>query len=179
MVFDFIRKRTEEGIAQVQNIATKTLEGKLGEALQESADYVKMRNKIDAENLMKLTSGLSRSRERLLSGISGALDNTEDAIEVKLSKLEDVLLQADIGSATTSAILKDLRYVAQAEKLEPDDILPILRSRLIEALTVPVESRGLNFAPSSGEVKIPTVIFVIGANGMGKKKKLSASYFFS
>ena len=26
MVFDFIRKRTEEGIAQVQNIATKTLE---------------------------------------------------------------------------------------------------------------------------------------------------------
>lgn len=57
MVFDFIRKRTEEGIAQVQNIATKTLEGKLGEALQESAEYVRMRNKIDAENLRKLTSG--------------------------------------------------------------------------------------------------------------------------
>jgi len=113
--------------------------------------------------------GLSRSRERLLSGISGALDNNEDAVDVKLSKLEDVLLQADIGSATTTAILKDLRYIARTEKLEPNDIMPILRSRLIEALTVPPEARGLNFAPPSPSgQKIPSVIFVIGANGMGE-----------
>ena len=50
MVFDFIRKRAEEGIYQVQNIATKTLEGKLGEALQESADYIQTRQKIDRIN---------------------------------------------------------------------------------------------------------------------------------
>jgi len=28
MVFDFLRKRSEEGLAQVQNIATKTIQGK-------------------------------------------------------------------------------------------------------------------------------------------------------
>lgn len=57
MVFDFIRKRTEEGIAQVQNIATKTIEGKFVEALSDSAEYIKTRQKIDAENLNRLTAG--------------------------------------------------------------------------------------------------------------------------
>ena len=70
MVFDFIKKRTEEGIAQVQNIATKTLEGRLGEALQESADYVRMRSKIDSENLRRLTSG--KRFYSFFFGISGA-----------------------------------------------------------------------------------------------------------
>ena len=57
MVFDFIKKRTAEGIAQVQNIATKTMEGKLGEALLESAEYIKKRQEIDKENLRRLTEG--------------------------------------------------------------------------------------------------------------------------
>ena len=57
MVFDFIRKRTAEGVSQVQNIATKTLEGKLLEALEESSEYVKARQNIDRENWQKLTAG--------------------------------------------------------------------------------------------------------------------------
>ena len=57
MVFDFIKKRAVEGIAQVQNIASKTLEGKLSEALQESAEYIKKRQEIDKENLRRLTEG--------------------------------------------------------------------------------------------------------------------------
>ena len=61
MVFDFLKKRSEEGIAQVQNIATKTLEGRFGEALSDSAEYIKKRNRIDAENLRKLSSGKSSS----------------------------------------------------------------------------------------------------------------------
>lgn len=61
MVFDFLRKRSEEGFAQIQNIASKTIEGKLVEALQESADYVRLRQRIDAENLRKLTAGLNAS----------------------------------------------------------------------------------------------------------------------
>lgn len=98
MVFDFIKRRSEEGFAQVQNIgrkrnvcnayhtsvpittsphhyittspqtATKTIEGNLLEALKETGDYVKTRQRIDAENLKKLTDGLSLSRARLLSG---------------------------------------------------------------------------------------------------------------
>lgn len=169
MVFDFLRKRTEEGIAQVQNIASKAAEGKLGEALLESAQYIQTRQKIDAENLRRLTDGLARSRDRLLSGIYGAVDDTTDSIDAQLEKLEDALLQADIGSKTTSQILQDLRTYARREGLKKDDVLPILRQRLIEALTSEQEKKVINFqAPSADGTKIPTVLFIIGANGMGK-----------
>jgi hypothetical protein len=57
MIFDFLKARSQEGIAQIQNIASKSLEGKLGEALQESSDYIQTRRRIDAENLRKLTDG--------------------------------------------------------------------------------------------------------------------------
>jgi len=51
--------------------------------------------------------------------------------------------------------------------LEVDDILPVLRMRLIEALKPPPESViGINFVAQN--ISEPTVIFVIGANGMGK-----------
>lgn len=170
MVFDFLRKRTEEGIAQVQNIASKAVEGKLGEALLESAQYIQTRQRIDAENLRRLTDGLARSRDRLLSGIEGAVDEKSDSIDSQLEKLEDALLQADIGSKTTTQILQDLRAYAVREGLTKDDVLPILRQRLIEALTPEKDTGNINFqiATSADGIKIPTVFFIIGANGMGK-----------
>ena len=167
MVFDFLRQRSQEGLAQVQNIASKTVQGKLGEALTDTRDYVRSRSKIDAENLKRLTNGLASSRARLLSGISGIFSDADDGIEGRLGKLEDVLMQADIGATTATAIIDDLRNYARNQGLTEEDILPVLRARLIEALTPPAGlSNGINFAPiDSGE---PTVIFVIGANGMGK-----------
>jgi signal recognition particle GTPase len=75
------------------------------------------------------------------------------------------LLQADIGAVTSSKIISDLRIYAREEGLEVDDIFPILRARLIEALTPADIDNSLNSAPVSSP-KIPTVIFVIGANGL-------------
>ena len=174
MVFDFLQKRSEEGIQQLQNLAQKTAQGKLGEALTDVGDYVALRNRIDAENLRKLTEGLSKSRERLLGGIGGAFANQNDPLDLVLEKLEEVLLQADIGAATSSQILSDLRSYSKTNKLTEADILPVLRERLIEALTPPGESGKLIFSNDAAE---PTVMFVIGANGMGKTTtigKLSA-----
>jgi len=168
MVFDFLRKRSEEGLAQIQNIATKAAEGKLGEALQETSAYVRERNRIDSENLSRMTNGLARSRDRLLSGINGAFgtDDGVSSLDTRLNSLEEVLLQADIGSSTTTAILNDLRSYAKSNRLQVDDILPVLRARLIEALTPNPSSSGAGLSYSNSSD--PTVIFVIGANGMGK-----------
>jgi len=165
MVFDFIRKRSEEGIAQVQNIASKTLEGKLVEALTDSAEYVRSRRIADLESLKRLTDGLAKSRARLLMGINGIFEDKSLAVEARLDKLEEVLLQADIGAATSAAIVSDLKQYALRESLEVDDIFSVLRRRLIESLTVDSGSKGLNFVSSEGDIKVPTVIFVIGANG--------------
>ena len=78
MVFDFIRKRAEEGIAQVQNIASKTAEGKFAEALGDTAAYVKKRQEIDAENLRKLSDGLAKSRARLMGDLDSIFGSKED-----------------------------------------------------------------------------------------------------
>lgn len=61
---------------------------------------------IDAENFKKLTDGLAKSRQSLLGGISSAFGDKSLAFEKRLSKLEEVLLQADIGVATTRTILQ-------------------------------------------------------------------------
>ncbi len=165
MVFDFLRDRTQEGLQQVQNIASKTLEGKLGEALSDSAEYIRERNKIDAENFAKISEGLAKSRERLLSGITGAFDEKDVSFEKRMESLEEVLVQADIGAATSMQIINDLRQYAKTNEVTADDILPVLRERLVQALTPPEGQGGLNFCNVENE---PTVLFVIGANGMGK-----------
>lgn len=57
-------------------------------------------------------------------------------------------MMADIGAATTEQILDDLRAVAKAEKLEPDDVKSVLRLRLIEALSVQDRALQLASAPA-------------------------------
>eukprot|EP01041_Mallomonas_annulata_P008995 gene8995-18623_t len=162
MVFDFFRKRAEEGINQVQNIATKTIEGKLGEALLDSATYLRQRQRADAENWKKITAGLSRSRDLLLADIGNIFgDGKTSSVESQLEMLEEVLLRADLGTTTTNTIISDLRQYTRSSgsDVSQEDILTVLRSRLIEALSPQSESQ------RGGD---PAVILVIGANGMGK-----------
>ncbi|CAM9255238.1 unnamed protein product, partial [Phaeothamnion confervicola] len=181
MMFDYFKKRAEEGVKQAQNLATKAKEGKLGEALQDAGQYVKT-------SIAKFTDGLSRSRERLIGdlnnllGMKGQLDDT-------LESLEELLMAADIGAATTSQILGDLREMAAAssEPLESDDVRCVLRGTLVEVLaragdqptaaasdkTIAAARSAANdgsasairFAPPDTG---PTVLFVMGSNGMGK-----------
>jgi signal recognition particle GTPase len=113
MVFDFIRNRAAEGLAQVKNIAEKTLEGKLGEAFEDSVQYIRSRQQIDADNLKKMMGGLASSRDRILDGISGAFREADLSIEKRLEMLEETLLRADIGYSTASMIIDDLRSYAK------------------------------------------------------------------
>ena len=152
----------------MQNIATKTLDGKFLEALQDSSDYITTRQRADLENLRRLTEGLARSRDRILNGISGIFDDQSLDVTVRLEKLEELLLQSDIGSSTSSKIINDLNQYAKSAGLQADDILPVLRARLIEALTPPIGSSELKISAGVGEKREPKVLFVIGANGMGK-----------
>jgi len=163
MMFEFFKKRAEEGIAQVQNIATKTIDGKFIEALKDSSDYIEARRKIDLENLKRLSDGLSKSRDKILNGITSIFGDSGLDVKERLEKLEELLLQSDIGAATSFSIINDLREYAKSNSLEADDILPVLRARLIDSLTLPQNTNNLMKMESK-----PKVIFVIGANGMGK-----------
>lgn len=63
---------------------------------------------------------------------------------VRLTQLEEALMMADIGAATTGEILDDVRAIAKEDQLDPDDVKSVLRGRLIDALSV--QGRGMNLA---------------------------------
>ncbi|EED87323.1 signal recognition particle alpha, partial [Thalassiosira pseudonana CCMP1335] len=76
-----------------------------------------------------------------------------------LDQLEDTLLQADLGMATTDDVLEEARFLREesTEIFSRDDIKALLRGKLLEAL-----------GPSTNNPTPLTIHFIMGANGMGK-----------
>jgi len=156
MVFDFFRKRAEEGLDQLSNLATSAQEGNLGQGLKEAAQYT-------SETNSAFSDGLVKSRNKLLYDLD-SLVNNEDFMD----NLEDILLQADIGLKTADDVMEEIKDLKEesTDYFSRDDLRSILRGKLLENLELSEKnsSRALQFAPP-GEL---TVIFVMGANGMGK-----------
>jgi fused signal recognition particle receptor len=169
MVFDFFRERTKEGIDQLQNFGSKAAKGQLGQGLQDMASYTQQTNQAFA-------IGLAKSRNRFLSDIEALLTgvSTEDMLE----ELQDILLQADLGTVTAEDIVQEVKSLREdsTTRLSKEDLKSIMRGKLIETLAVG-PSRAIRFQPpdetNADDVKmaklhIPTVLFIMGANGMGK-----------
>eukprot|EP00904_Undaria_pinnatifida_P008539 jgi/Undpi1/4815/HiC_scaffold_19.g08168.m1 len=183
MLFDFIKKRAQEGVEQTQNLVSAAQEGRLEEALKDTSAYVK-----DRQVNAKFTDGLAQSRLRFVGDLEGLFGMT-GPLEETLEKLEEALLQADLGATTSYQIIEDLRQTAKAEdrRLEPDDIKAVLRATLIQVLnggmppsiaipsdgetdgtvkTLVPDTSAITFADP--EIGGPSVLFFMGANGMGK-----------
>ena len=155
MVFDFFKKRSEEGIQQLSKISDAASKGKLGEALADAATYTQVTNEAFA-------SGLAKSRNRFLSNLESVFTGSEDALE----DLQDVLLQADLGTATADDIVEEVKSLREdsTKFLSKNDLLSVMRGKLIE--TLDVGSGNVRFAAE--DEGFPTVLFIMGANGMGK-----------
>ncbi len=175
-VFDFFKQRATEGVSQLKNLSTKTSQGKLLEGLNDAATYTSVTNSA-------FTSSLTKSRNQLLYNIETMINGGGDIIE----ELEDVLLQADIGMKTSVDVMEEVKSLRldNEQIFSRDDLRSVLRGKLIEALkpnAIIVESKNIEskeekekivanpaaiqFAPPSSN--IPTILFVMGANGMGK-----------
>jgi fused signal recognition particle receptor len=160
-VFDFFKQRTAEGFQQLSNLADASYKGELGRGLADAARYT-------AETNRAFADGLALSRQKLLRGIESLLMGTNP--ETLLEELEDVLLQADLGAQTTEDILREVESFREADassfgSLRRDDLMSVLRGKLVEALDVRQLPRSIQFSSDSN---IPTVLFIMGANGMGK-----------
>lgn len=156
MVFDFFKQRASEGVEQLSNLATSAKEGRLSEGLMEAATYTSQTN--DA-----FATGLAKSRTQLLYDLDNLINNDgQDFLE----DLEDILLQADIGLTTAEDVMEEVRSLRfnSTTFLSQQDLKSILRGKLLEALDTDVE-RNIQFSPNKQQ---PTVLFVMGANGMGK-----------
>ncbi|GAA1204345.1 signal recognition particle-docking protein FtsY [Prauserella alba] len=116
----------------------------------------------------RLRGRLSKSRSTLgqgLLGLLGAGDLDEDSWE----EIEDTLLVADLGAATTTEIVEKLREELSVRGVRTsDDARAALRDVLVQTLS-PEADRSVRALPHDVDgAKQPAVVLVAGVNGTGK-----------
>jgi len=114
--------------------------------------------------LTRLRGRLARSQNAVgksLLGLLGGGDLDEDSWE----EIEDTLLVADLGAATTTKIVDRLREEMVAHNVRSEaDARAVLRSVLVDELR-PDLDRSIRALPHDDH---PSVLLVVGVNGTGK-----------
>jgi fused signal recognition particle receptor len=98
----------------------------------------------------------------LLRRVGNTLRGRTTIDEEMLDDLEVELIQGDVSAPLAIEIVEELRTAAERQRLrDPEELLEVLRDLVCELLE-PYEGR-INIGPTS-----PTVILVLGVNGVGK-----------
>ncbi|MCC6738724.1 MAG: signal recognition particle-docking protein FtsY [Planctomycetia bacterium] len=110
----------------------------------------------------KIKAGLAKTKKVLTTPIQDLFVLTRKLDEKFIDELEETLITADIGVATTTKIIEDLKHkYKHKEIMEVPQVHAYLQASLLKQLqSMP---RAVKFAPSG-----PTVILIAGVNGTGK-----------
>ena len=121
----------------------------------------------------QLKQGLSKTRESLTAKIETTILGYADIDDELLDELEEILIMADVGVATTETLMKAVRQgIKKKEIREPEDLKPFLEKEITALLLK--GAAGIRMAANG-----PTVLLIVGVNGAGKTTtigKLSAFY---
>ncbi len=110
----------------------------------------------------RIKRGLSRTRRSLGDGLSSVLGGRRKVDEELLEDLEEILLEADIGVATTTQILDALREERLGQEING---MGDLRTLISERLRSGLQQRP---APVDLPPGTPRVTLLVGVNGSGK-----------
>ena len=120
----------------------------------------------------RLTEGLSRTSSALTTGITDLF--TKRKLDAgTLEDLEDILIQADLGLATSARIAKAVGDGRYDKQIDPAEVKAIL-AREVETILVPVAQ-----PLAIDATKKPFVLLMVGVNGSGKTTtigKLAAKF---
>lgn len=109
----------------------------------------------------KLKQGLNKTKESINEKINDVFSNFRKVDEEFLDELEEALIMSDIGIETSTKIIGNLRESIKREKIEDEEqIKEALREEIEKILEISDNSLKLETKPS--------VILVIGVNGVGK-----------
>ena len=109
----------------------------------------------------KLKNGLNKTKNNIDEKINGVFSNFRKVDEDLLEELEEALIMSDIGMDTSLEIIDNLRKKIKLENLkEAEDVKKALRELMKEILDKQDVSLKMYSKPS--------VILVIGVNGVGK-----------
>jgi fused signal recognition particle receptor len=121
-------------------------------------------------NLLKKTEpGVKRSKETWFGKIANIFDRDAFGDEV-WKELEELLVSADVGVATTSKLLSKVKQRVKTERLsEVSQIREALKEEMVSLLSIP--QRANPIPDMSGES--PYIILVVGVNGSGKTTSIA------
>ena len=109
----------------------------------------------------KLKQGLTKTKESIDKKINNVFSNFRKVDEEFLEELEEILIMSDIGIETSTKIIENLRNRMKKEKIEDEEaVKTALREEIEKILEISDNSLKLETKPS--------VILVVGVNGVGK-----------
>ena len=122
----------------------------------------------------KLKNGLTKTRNDMSNKIEDILNSYKKVDEELFEDLEEALVTADVGAATTMEIIDRLKDRIKKEKVnDPLTVKELLKDEIKILMKESVSDNTLKLDP------LPAVILVVGVNGVGKTTtigKLSHSF---
>ncbi len=116
--------------------------------------------------LDRLKEGLRRTRDAL-GGALVRVVRGRRLDEELLEEIEETLLRADVGVATSARLVEELREAGKRGEVRAgEDVVPFLKKDLVARLSE--GGAGLAFAPEG-----PTVVLIVGVNGSGKTTSIA------
>ena len=109
---------------------------------------------------LKLSEGLSKTKEQIVRRIDGLLGNHAVIDEAFWEELEEILIMADVGFEPAAKLMEGLRErVRKRGTTDPAVFKEILREELAEIFQTTKTIKAIN---------PPEVVMMIGVNGVGK-----------
>ncbi len=125
------------------------------------------KNLFSSEKKDNLDKGLEKSRAGFLSKLSKAVAGKSKVDEAVLDELEEALISADVGVATTLKIIDRIeKRVSKDKYLGTDELNGILREEIASLLSESNNGEDSELTVPNG-IK-PYVVMVVGVNGVGK-----------
>ncbi|MGC6421325.1 MAG: signal recognition particle-docking protein FtsY [Flavobacteriaceae bacterium] len=127
----------------------------------------KLHKLFSAEKKRRLTEGLQSSQRSFFSKLGTAVAGRTSIDEELLDELEGVLIQSDVGVATTVKIIESIEArVAQDKYLGSEALGQLLTEEITRILVRPDGAAPNDFTDPLPHQ--PEVIMVVGVNGVGK-----------
>ena len=109
----------------------------------------------------KLVSGLTKTRDTVVSGLNSVFHGFSKIDEDFYEELEEILIMGDLGVATTEKIISDLKAKVKEQKIkEPTECKELLINSIKEQMDLGENAYEFENRKS--------VVLVIGVNGVGK-----------
>lgn len=119
----------------------------------------------------KINFGLTKTRNKMAGAIDDMLDSFDEVTDDLYTELEEILVMGDVGVTTAVEITEKLREEVSKGKIKGSEAIRKQIKTIVAEMLYGGEDMGL--------ITVPSVILVIGVNGVGKTTtigKMAAMY---